>query len=337
MGTKIIITDGFAKDGLNILQSHPGFEVDMRKATPAEELAKIIDQYDCIVIRSATKLTKELIEKASNMKLIVRAGAGVDNIDVPVATEKKIPVMNTASANALAAAEQTIALMFSMMRYLPQAAQSLRENKWDREVYKGYEVTGKTLGVIGLGAIGRIVAEKAIGLGMTVVGYDPMAKSKSQVQGPIGQSAAFTLVGTVDEVLAQANIITVHVPKNKDTQNLINAERIAKMKDKSWVINCSRGGIVNEKDVMAALKHPNWNMGAKITIDSGKLLGAAFDVYEKEPPEFPNPVFQHPKVVCAPHLGASTFEAQDRVSTTAANQIIGFFSKGDRTGVINKV
>ncbi|MBL7714864.1 MAG: hydroxyacid dehydrogenase [Bdellovibrionales bacterium] len=321
--TKILITDGMAKDGVDILKANPNFEIDLRKATPADELAGIIGGYDCIIIRSATTLTKDLVEKASSMKLIVRAGAGVDNIDVPTATAKKIPVMNTATANSLAAAEQTIALMYSMLRMIPQAAQTMREGKWDRDSFKGYEATGKTLGVIGLGNIGRIVAEKAIGVGMKVVGYDPMVKSMAQVQGKLSKmDESFKLVTTVDEVIAEANIVTLHVPKTKDTANLINADRLAKMKDKSFVINCSRGGIVDEKAVIAA-------------IDSGKLAGAAFDVFEKEPPVFPNPLFNHPKIVCAPHLGASTFEAQDRVALTAANQIVGFFGKGDRTGVIN--
>ncbi len=320
---KVLITDGMAKEGVDILKAQSNFEVDLRKATPADELANIIGGYDAIVIRSATTLTKELVEKASSMKLIVRAGAGVDNIDVPTATAKKIPVMNTASANSLAAAEQTIALMFSMLRMIPQSAQTLREGKWDRDSFKGYEATGKTLGVIGLGNIGRIVAEKAIGLGMKVVGYDPMIKSMGQVPGKLAKMGEdFKLVGTVDEVTTVSNIITVHVPKNKDTANLINGDRIAKMKDKSFVLNCSRGGIVDEKAVMAAC-------------DSGKLAGAAFDVFEKEPPVFPNPLFTHPKIVCAPHLGASTFEAQDRVALTAAAQMIAFFGKGDRTGVIN--
>lgn len=321
--TKILITDGMAKEGVDILKANPNFEVDLRKATPADELAGIIGGYDCIIIRSATTLTKDLVEKSSSMKLIVRAGAGVDNIDVPTATAKKIPVMNTATANSLAAAEQTIALMYSMLRMIPQAAQTMREGKWDRDSFKGYEATGKTLGVIGLGNIGRIVAEKAIGVGMKVVGYDPMIKSMAQVPGKLSKmDESFKLVTTVDEVIAECNILTLHVPKNKDTANLINADRLAKMKDKSFVINCSRGGIVDEKAVIAAC-------------DSGKLAGAAFDVFEKEPPVFPNPLFNHPKIVCAPHLGASTFEAQDRVALTAANQIVGFFGKGDRTGVIN--
>jgi D-3-phosphoglycerate dehydrogenase len=320
---KILITDGMAKEGVDILKQHSEFEVDLRKSTPADELAGIIGNYDSIIIRSATTLTKDLIEKASIMKLIVRAGAGVDNIDVPTATAKKIPVMNTASANSLAAAEQTIALMFAMLRSVPQAAQSLRDGKWERDSFKGYEATGKTIAVIGLGNIGRIVAEKCIGLGMKVVGFDPMIKTMSQVPGKLAKmSEDFTLVNTVEEAMSRANMVTVHVPKNKDTSNLINADRIAKLKKPAFVINCSRGGIVDEKAVIAAL-------------DSGQLAGAAFDVFEKEPPVFPTPLAQHAKIAVAPHLGASTFEAQERVALTAASQIVGFFKEGSRAGIIN--
>jgi len=320
---KILITDGMAKEGVEMLKTQPHFQIDLRKTTPPDELSQIIGNYDCIVIRSATTLTSELIEKASTMKLIVRAGAGVDNIHVATATTKKIPVMNTATANSLAAAEQTIALMMGMFRFIPQAAQSLREGKWDRESFKGVEATGKTMGVIGLGNIGRLVAEKCIGLGMKVVAYDPVIKTISQIPGKLAKmDESITIVPTVDALLPLANVISVHVPKNAETAKLINSDRIAKMKDKSFVINCSRGGIVDEKAVLAAL-------------DSGKLTGAAFDVFEKEPPEFPNALFTHPKVVCAPHLGASTFEAQDRVATTAATQIINFFNHGEKVGVIN--
>lgn len=320
--TKILITDGMAAEGVSILKSVPDFEVDLRKTTPVEELAQIIGGYDCIIIRSATTLTKDLIEKASSMKLIVRAGAGVDNIDVPAATSRKIPVMNTASANSLAAAEQTIALIFSVLRRIPQAAESLKAGKWDRESFKGFEVTGKTIGIVGLGNIGRIVAEKAVGLGMKVVGYDPVVKSLSQAPALARYDESVKIVATLDELLPICDIVTLHVPKNKDTANLFNSDRLARMKKGAFLINCARGGVVDEKAVIAA-------------VDSGQLNGAAFDVFEKEPPVFPNPLFTHPKIVSVPHLGASTHEAQERVALTAARQIAGFFSKGDRTGVIN--
>ncbi len=312
MAIKILITDGMAKEGVEILKKHPEFEVDLRKETPLPELQNIIGNYDAIVIRSATRLTRELIDRCTNMKLIVRAGAGVDNIDVPAATEKKIPVMNTASANSLAAAEQTIALMFAVLRQIPQAAQSLRDGKWERDKFKGYEATGKTIGVVGCGNIGRIVAEKAIGLGMKVIGFDPVSK------GPF----PFPMASSIDELLPKVDLVTFHIPKTKETTNMLNASRLATMKPTAFVLNCARGGIVDEKALLAAL-------------DAGKLAGAALDVFEKEPAEFPNPLFTHAKVVAAPHLGASTFEAQERVALTAADQMVGFFKRGDRTGILN--
>ena len=320
---KVLIADGMASDGLEILKACSDLEIDNRKATPADELAKIIGEYECIVVRSATTLTADLISKAAKMKLVVRAGAGVDNIDVPSATAKKLPVMNTASANSLAAAEMTIALLFAMFRQIPQAQASLAAGRWDRATFKGFEDTGKVLGVVGLGNIGRIVAEKAVGLGMKVLGYDPMVKALSQVPGPLSRmDESVRIVRTVDEVAQGCDILTLHVPKSKETANLIDAARIAKMKDGSFLINCARGGLVDEKAVLAA-------------VESGKLTSAAFDVFEKEPPAFPNPLFTNPKIVCVPHLGASTQEAQTRVGLTAANKIVGFFKRGERVGVVN--
>jgi D-3-phosphoglycerate dehydrogenase len=311
--TRVLITDGMAADGVARLKAEASLEVDLRKSTSKEELFEIIGNYECIIIRSATTLTKELLERASAMKLIVRAGAGVDNIDVPTATSKQIPVMNTASANSRAAAEQTVALMFAMMRFVPQAAQTLRDGKWDRESFKGWELSGRTLGVMGLGNIGRMVATMGHGIGMNVIGFDPV--HQADVPG-------VKRMTSVDELIAQCDVLSLHVPKNKDTTNLINAERISKMKKGSFIVNCSRGGIVDEAAVISAL-------------DSGQLNAAAFDVFESEPPKGPNPLFTHPRVACAPHLGASTHEAQERVAATAVDQLLGFFLRGERAGVMN--
>lgn len=322
MSKKILITDGMNAEAVEILKAQKDFSVDLRKSTSADELAGIIGNYDAIVIRSATTLTKDLIEKANSMKLIVRAGAGVDNIDVPTATARKIPVMNTASANANAAAEQTIALLFAMFRQIPQAYVSLRAAKWERDNFKGYEVAEKTLGVIGLGNIGRMVCEKAIGLGMRVIGYDPVIKSVTQLPTLARLSESFTLVNDPDEAVSKCDVLTLHVPKAPATANFVNADRLSKMKNGSFLINCARGGVVDEKAVIDAL-------------ETGKLAGAAFDVFEKEPPSFESPLLKHPKVVCVPHLGASTHEAQARVGATAAKQMIGFFARGERAGVIN--
>jgi phosphoglycerate dehydrogenase-like enzyme len=239
----------------------------------------------------------------------------VDNIAVPRATEKKIPVMNTASANSLAAAELTIALMLGAFRQLGEASASLKAGKWERDKFKGREVTGKTLGLLGIGNIGGIVAQKAIGLGMRVIAFDPARKGASGVNG-------VTLLSSPVEVAKEADVLSVHVPKVKATENLVNAELLGAMKSGSYLVNCARGGVVDEAATIAAL-------------DSGKLAGAAFDVFVKEPPVFPNALIAHPKVLAVPHLGASTVEAQDRVALTAAQQMVGFFTRGDRTGVIN--
>lgn len=320
---KVLITDGLAKDGVEPLKADGNYEVDLRKETPKEELEKIISQYQVVVIRSATTLTKELIEKGTSLKLIVRAGAGVDNIDVKAASAKGIPVMNTASANSLAAAEMTIALLFAMFRQIPQAHYSLSQQKWERATFKGLEVTGKTLGVVGLGNIGRIVCEKALGLGMRVVGYDPTIKSFSQLPQHLAKSdETFNLVTQVEEVLKMSDVVSLHIPKTPETANMLNEKTLGMMKTGSYLINCARGGIVDEKAVIAAL-------------DSGKLAGAAFDVFEKEPPVFPNALFENKKIIFTPHLGASTVEAQERVAVTAAKQMIAFFRSGDRTGVVN--
>ncbi len=319
---KVLITDGIAENGLDLLKQGDQFDLDVRKATSPDELEKIIGDYDCVVIRSATTLTEALIRKGKSLKLIVRAGAGVDNIAVPVATELKIPVMNTASANSLAAAEQTIALLFAMFRKIPQAMRSLQNEKWDRNSFKGYEVTGKTLGVIGLGHIGQIVAEKAIGLGMQVLGFDPSLQDMSQLPKLARHEESVSLSKSVEDLLPKVDVLTLHVPKSEATKNLINEKTLGLMKKGSFLINCARGGVVKEADVLAAL-------------ESGQLEGAAFDVFEKEPPSFPNPLFQHDQVIVVPHLGASTHEAQKRVASTAAQQMIGFFQKNERTGIIN--
>lgn len=316
MSTKILITDGMSPTAVDALKQEEGFEVDLRKETPVAELEKIIGNYQAIVIRSATTLTKELLSLASQMKLIVRAGAGVDNIDVAFATEKKIPVMNTASANSNAAAEQTIALLFAMFRQIPQAYTSMKEKRWDRALFKGYEVSGKTLGVVGLGNIGRLVAEKAHGLGMKVIAFDPVIKTSPE--------GYIQLYSDLNEVLTRCDVLTLHVPKNDKTKNLINSDTLSLMKDGSFLVNCARGGVVDETAVLKAL-------------DSKKLKAASFDVFEKEPVDFPHALSQHPSVICVPHLGASTVEAQERVGQTAVQQMIGFFKNGDHTGVVNRI
>lgn len=317
---KILITDGLAADGQTILKNDKAMELDVRKETPAAELLEIIGNYDCLVVRSATKVTKEVIEKGTKLKLICRAGAGVDNVDVEAASARKIAVMNTASANSLAAAEQTIALMFAMLRQTAEAHQSMREGRWDRAKFSGFELTGKTLGILGLGNIGRLVADRAVGLKMNVVGFDPFVKQSTQL--PPELRDAVTLEQSADAVLKLADIVTLHLPLTKETKGLLGKDKLSLMKDGAWLVNCARGGLVDE-DVVCDL------------LDSGKLRGVAFDVFKEEPMKFPNRLAAHPKALVTPHLGASTAEAQLRVGLNAAQQIVNFFGKGDRTGVLN--
>lgn len=317
---KILVTDGLAPDGVNILKSEKSFEIDVRKATDPEELLKIIGDYDCLVVRSATKVTKEVIEKGSKLKLICRAGAGVDNVDVEAATLHKISVMNTASANSLAAAEHTIAMLFAMLRQIPQAQQTMRESRWDRATFSGFEVTGKTIGVLGLGNIGRIVADRCVGLKMNVIGFDPFVKQSTQLPPELRNS--MTLETSADEVLKKADIVTLHLPLNKETKGMLTRAKLDQMKDGAWLVNCARGGLVDEDAICDLL-------------DSGKLKGVAFDVFKEEPVKFPNKLAAHPKAIVTPHLGASTAEAQLRVGLTAASQMVAFFTRGDRTGVLN--
>lgn len=309
---KILITDGMASDAVARLKSQKEFELDVRKATEASELLDLIPNYDCLVVRSATKVTAPVIAAGTRLKLICRAGAGVDNVDVEAASARKISVMNTASANSLAAAEHTIAMLFAMVRQIPQAHASMRESKWDRTSFTGTEVTGKTLGVLGLGNIGKLVVERAIGLKMNVIAFDPIVKSYPGVR----------VESSLDTVLREADVLTLHLPSLKETKGLLNRDRLGLLKDGAWLINCARGGLVDEEAVCDLL-------------DSGKLRGVAFDVFKEEPVKFPDRLVSHPKAVVTPHLGASTAEAQLRVGMTAADQIIGYFLRGERAGVLN--
>lgn len=309
---KILITDGLASDAVTRLKAEKNFELDVRKATEAAELLSIIPNYDCLVVRSATKVTAQVIEKASRLKLICRAGAGVDNVDVEAASVRKIAVMNTASANSLAAAEHAIAMLFSLARQIPQAHQTMRESKWDRANFNGFELTGKTLGVLGLGNIGKLVVERALGLKMNVIGYDPVVKSLPGMR----------VESSLDTVLRESDIVTLHLPLLKETKGILNKDRLSTMKDGAVLVNCARGGLVDEDAVCDLL-------------DSGKLRSVAFDVFKEEPVKYPNRLTSHPKAIVTPHLGASTAEAQLRVGLTAADQILGYFTRGDSTGVLN--
>jgi D-3-phosphoglycerate dehydrogenase len=303
---RVLIADDMSKRAVEILQK-AGFTVDVKVGLKPEELAAIIGQYQGLGIRSATKVTAAILENPGSLKIIGRAGVGVDNIDVKAAAAKNVLVINTPQGNAAAAAEMAIALMFALARKVPQAAESMRQGIWEKKKFMGVEIAGKTLGVIGLGNIGRQAAERGVGLKMSVIGYDPIVKSETGL--PAGVKLA-----SLDDLITKSDFITLHVPLTTDTKDLFNAATFARMKKGSFLINCARGGIVNEADVLEALK-------------SGQLAGAALDVFGKEPPE-PSPLFAHENLIASPHLGASTREAQEKVAIELAEVFVGYLKDG---------
>ncbi len=314
---KVLITDGLAEEGMEIFRSHPEIEVDLRKGVSKEELINIIKEYDALIVRSATKVTADVLKAAGDrLKVVGRAGIGVDNIDVNAATKRGVVVMNTPEANAITTAEHTLALMLSLARKIPQSHISLSSGEWKRDVFRGTELYGKTLGVIGLGKIGKLVAERALGLKMRVIAYDPFLTRESMERLGVEQV-------TFDELLKRSDVITIHTPITKDTRNLLNREAFAKMKKGVMIINCARGGIVNEADLAEAIK-------------SGQVAGASVDVYEEEPPPKDNPLFTvDSQVVHTPHLGASTREAQTKVGTAIAEQVCDYLINGVVRNAVN--
>jgi D-3-phosphoglycerate dehydrogenase len=303
---KILISDNLAPEGVKIFEE-AGFEVDARTSTPLDEIEKIIGEFDGLVIRSATKITEDLLSKAERLKVIGRAGTGLDNVDIPAASRKGVVVMNTPGGNTITTAEHTLSMIMSLCRNIPQATASLKSNKWEKKKFAGIELFGKTLGIVGLGNIGKHVAQRARGLGMNVVGYDPYMTEE------MAHSLGVSLV-SLDEIYAQADIITVHTPLTPETRHLINTETIAKMKNGVRLVNCARGGIIKEDDLLEGLK-------------SGKVAGAALDVFENEPP-VDNPLLKMDNVVVTPHLGASTGEAQVNVAVMVSNQIVEYLKTG---------
>jgi len=312
---KVLVSDNLSPQGVEILQKAKGVTVDVKTGLSPEELRTIIGEYDGLVVRSATKVTADIIDAASQLKVIGRAGVGVDNIDVAAATKKGIVVMNTPGGNSMAAAEHTIALMFSIARSVPQAAVTMWDKKWEKKRFMGMEVFGKTLGVIGIGNIGGIVADRGLGLKMKVIAYDPFVSPEVAAQKGIE-------IVSLDEVFARSDVITVHVPKTKETEHIIDAKAISKMKDGVMIINCARGGIVDEKALADACS-------------SGKVKAAAVDVFTKEPTPPDNPLLGVENIVCTPHLGAATSEAQENVAIDIAHQIVAYLTEGTVRNAIN--
>ncbi|MDG1399591.1 MAG: phosphoglycerate dehydrogenase, partial [Candidatus Binatia bacterium] len=313
MSYRVLVSDKLAPEGLEILASRKDLELHDRPGLSAEELLEIIPEFDGLVIRSGTRVTAEVIAAATRLKVIGRAGIGVDNVDVPAATRRGIVVMNTPGGNNTTTAEHTISLLLSLARHIPQAYASLTNGKWERSKFTGIEVAGKTLGVIGLGNIGRIVADRGAGLSMKVIAYDPFVTPETM---PLDAELV-----SLDDLYARADFVTVHVPMTNDTRGLIGTEAISKMKPGVRIINCARGGIVDESALAEGIR-------------SGKVAGAALDVFVEEPP-LGNPLLEMPEVIATPHLGASTGEAQVNVAIAIAEQVSHYLETGAITAAIN--
>lgn len=310
---KVLISDKLDPLAVEIFKKK-GCDVDFKAGLKPDELKSIIGNYHGLAVRSETKVTPEILDAAKKMKVIGRAGIGVDNVDIPKATAAGIVVMNTPFGNSITTAEHAIAMMFALAREIPQANESTHAGKWEKKRFMGVELYGKTLGVIGCGNIGSIVADRAVGLKMNVIAFDPFLTRDRAVE--IGVEKV-----ELDELFRRADFITLHVPKNEKTAGIINKNTIATMKDGVRIINCARGGIIVESDLKDAL-------------DSAKVAGAALDVFDVEPAT-DNILFNHPRVICTPHLGASTTEAQVNVALQVAEQMADYLVNGAVTNALN--
>lgn len=310
---RVLISDSMSSLAVGVFEDR-GVEVVSSSKLSVEELTDMIGEFDGLAIRSSTNVTPELLAKANKLKVVGRAGIGVDNVDVPACTAGGVVVMNTPFGNAITTAEHAMAMMLSLARHIPQANQSTHEGKWEKSKFMGIELTGKHLGIIGAGNIGSIVAQKALGYGLHVLAYDPFLTEERADQ--LGVTKL-----DLDELLTRSDIISLHVPKTPDTANIIDATALNKMKKGSLLINCARGGLVDE-------------LALKVALDSGHLRGAALDVFAEEPAK-DNILFGMPNVICTPHLGASTSEAQEKVAVQVAEQMSNYLLTGAITNALN--
>lgn len=311
---KVLVSDKMGEAGLEIFRKAEGIELDVKTGLKPEELKAIIGQYHGLAIRSATKVTKEIIDAATNLKVVGRAGIGLDNVDIPAATQKGIAVMNTPGGNTVTTAEHAIAMMMALTRNIPRGTATLKQGLWEKKNLQGRELFNKTLGLIGFGNIGSIVANRAQGLKMKVLIADPNVTAERI------EKAGFECV-SLEELYRRSDYITIHVPKLESTTNLLNKNTFEMMKKGVMIINCARGGIIHEEDLYNA-------------IVSGKVAGAALDVFAKEPPEN-NPLLTLDQVIATPHLGASTEEAQTNVAVAVANQIVSYLTQDTVINAVN--
>ncbi len=311
---KVLVSDKMSETGIEIFRNRDGIEVDVNTGLSQEELIEIIPQYDALAIRSSTQVTAEVLAAATNLKVVARAGIGLDNVDIDEATKKGVAIMNTPGGNTVTTAEHAIAMMMALTRNIPRGTASLKAGKWDKKLLQGREISNKILGVIGFGNIGSIAAGLGKGLRMKVIVFDPNISSEHITK------AGFEYV-TLNDLYERADYITVHVPKMDATIDLLDADAFEKMKDGVMVVNCARGGIVNESALYDA-------------IVAGKVAGAALDVFSTEPPG-ENPLLELDEVIATPHLGASTMEAQTNVAVAVANQIIAYLLEDTVINAVN--
>jgi D-3-phosphoglycerate dehydrogenase len=312
---KVLISDSLAGEGREILERAPGLRVAYRPGLSPGELLEAIRDADGLVIRSGTKVTADVLDAAPGLRVVGRAGIGVDNVDVAYATERGVVVCNTPEGNNVTTAEHAVALLVSLARHIPQATASMKQGRWEKGRFTGLELFNRTLGVVGLGNIGRIVALRALGLGMRVVAYDP------HIAPDVAAKLDVELVD-FEELLARSDVITLHVPRTRETTGLLDAEAFARTRPGVLLVNAARGGIVDEAALLAAL-------------ESGQVGGAALDVFEVEPPPKDHPLLAHERVICTPHLGASTEQAQLNVAIAVAEQVRDFLATGVARNAVN--
>lgn len=311
----VLVSDKLAPEGIALLQADPDIEVHVKTDLTPEQLVLEIPKHDGLIIRSKTQVTPELLKAASRLKAVARAGIGVDNVDLAEASMRGVLVMNAPEGNIITTAEHAIALMGSLVRKIPQATHSLKSGLWEKSKFQGRELSHKTLGIIGLGNIGRLVADRAKGLHMNVICYDPFITEARA--GELGVEKV-----DLDALFSRSDVITLHVPLTESTRRIVNADRIKQMRKGSYLINAARGGLVDEEAVAEA-------------ISDGHLAGAAFDVFEKEPPGADHPLLRLDPVIATPHLGASTHEAQVNVAVAVAEQMIAYLKHGAIQNAVN--
>jgi D-3-phosphoglycerate dehydrogenase/(S)-sulfolactate dehydrogenase len=314
MASKVLISDDLSPAAVKVLRD-AGLEVDVKVGLKPEELERIIDGYDALAVRSATKVTKQLLERAAKLKVIGRAGVGVDNVDLEAATRRGVVVMNTPGGSSVTVAELTVAMMLALARHIAQATASVKGGKWEKKKFQGHELAGKTLGVVGIGNIGSVVVERCIAMKMRAIAYDPFISPEAAAK------LGVTLVD-LDGLWKQADVISLHVPLTEQTRNLVGTKVLSQMKPTALLVNCARGGIVDEKALAEALA-------------KGTIAGAALDVFDKEPPAADHPLFKLDNFICTPHLGASTEEAQAAVAVAIAEQLALFLAQGVVKNAVN--